>query len=450
MEEHHRCGSSNSAWFFWLRHLSAPGVERVGNRRQTAAGRQGVHAQERDAFPGGGAAGDPQVAVRLAIRAGSALGGARQNRDRPHARAHDVQGHQELRVDRLPQGCGAPGPHRCGLRRWSRPSRPSAAPTRRSFSEKLAEMEQLRLEAQKLYIPQVFSSQLGKNGAVGVNAFTSQDQTQYIASVPSDMIEQWFSIISEQLFEPSWREFYVEKEVVQREWAFRYVNNPEGAAWLDLNANGLHRASLPQPRHRLEVRHGALQHPGCDRIPLEVLQPRQRRLRPGGRRHAGRSPAAGRDLLRALPGRAAGPRDGHGGAAPAGAAQERALPRGRAHPGRAHRLPRGAHQHPRLLRPGCAHHGPEPGAQRPADPEHRRAGAGGRGLGGEPRPRATAGMLVLGGSPNEPDGAETAGRRRRRKAGRLSGGLRGPGEGCCWPSWKSSRRSWSPRRNSSA
>jgi predicted Zn-dependent peptidase len=36
------------------------------------------------------------------------------------------------------------------------------------------------------------------------------------------------------LFEPSWREFYVEKEVVQREWAFRYVNNPAGAAWLDL------------------------------------------------------------------------------------------------------------------------------------------------------------------------------------------------------------------------
>jgi predicted Zn-dependent peptidase len=50
------------------------------------------------------------------------------------------------------------------------------------------------------------------------------------------MIEQWFSIISEQLFEPSWREFYVEREVVQREWAFRYVNKPSGAAWLDLSA----------------------------------------------------------------------------------------------------------------------------------------------------------------------------------------------------------------------
>ena len=101
---------------------------------------------------------------------------------------------------------------------------------------RLAEMEALRREVQEIYVPQAISSQLGKNGAVGVNAFTSKDQTQYMASVPSDMLEQWFSIMSEQLFEPSWREFYVEREVVQREWAFRYVNNPQGAAWLDLES----------------------------------------------------------------------------------------------------------------------------------------------------------------------------------------------------------------------
>jgi predicted Zn-dependent peptidase len=104
------------------------------------------------------------------------------------------------------------------------------------IESKRMEMERLRLEVQKIFVPQAFSSQLGRNGAVGVNAFTSKDQTQYVMSVPSDMLEQWFSIVSEQLFEPSWREFYVEKEVVQREWAFRHINNPNGAAWLDLNA----------------------------------------------------------------------------------------------------------------------------------------------------------------------------------------------------------------------
>jgi predicted Zn-dependent peptidase len=109
-------------------------------------------------------------------------------------------------------------------------------PNQALIASKLKEMERLRLDVQKIYVPQAFSSQLGTNGAVGVNAFTTKDQTQYVMSVPSDMLEQWFSIVSEQLFEPSWREFYVEKEVVQREWAFRYINNPNGAAWLDLNA----------------------------------------------------------------------------------------------------------------------------------------------------------------------------------------------------------------------
>ena len=109
-------------------------------------------------------------------------------------------------------------------------------PDQALIKAKQEEMDKLRLEVQKIYVPQAFSSQLGRNGAVGVNAFTSMDQTQYFMSVPSDMIEQWFSIVSEQLFEPAWREFYVEKEVIQREWAFRYVNDPDGAAWLDLYA----------------------------------------------------------------------------------------------------------------------------------------------------------------------------------------------------------------------
>jgi len=177
----------------------------------------------------------PQVAVRLAIRAGAALEESGKT-GIAHMLEHmmfkgtknfgstDYEKDAELqvRIDAAYDQVQAEQAKR--------------TPDLQVVREKLAEMERWRLEAQKLYIPQVFSSQLGKNGAVGVNAFTSHDQTQYIASVPSDMIEQWFAIISEQLFEPSWREFYVEKEVVQREWAFRYINNPEGAAWLDLYA----------------------------------------------------------------------------------------------------------------------------------------------------------------------------------------------------------------------
>ena len=177
----------------------------------------------------------PQVSVRLAIRAGSALEEAGRT-----GIAHMLE-HMMFKGTR---NFGTTDPEKDEALQQRIDAaytvvlaeQAKRSPDASLIRTKLAEMETLRLEAQKLYVPQAFSSQLGRNGAVGVNAFTSHDQTQYLASVPSDMLEQWFSIISEQLFEPSWREFYVEKEVVQREWAFRYVNNPQGAAWLDLYA----------------------------------------------------------------------------------------------------------------------------------------------------------------------------------------------------------------------
>ena len=56
-------------------------------------------------------------------------------------------------------------------------------PDQELIREKLAEMDTLRAEVHKIYVPQAFSSQLGKNGAVGVNAFTSKDQTQYVGAI---------------------------------------------------------------------------------------------------------------------------------------------------------------------------------------------------------------------------------------------------------------------------
>ncbi|MBW1961321.1 MAG: insulinase family protein [Deltaproteobacteria bacterium] len=177
----------------------------------------------------------PQVACRLSIRAGSALEDAGQT-----GIAHML----EHMMFKGTKNFGTLDPEKDeALQKQIEAAyqtilaeQRKREPNEALIKEKLARMEALRLEVQKIYVPQAFSSQLGKNGAVGVNAFTTKDQTQYMVSIPSDMLEQWFSIVSEQLFEPSWREFYVEKEVVQREWAFRYVNSPSGAAWLDLYA----------------------------------------------------------------------------------------------------------------------------------------------------------------------------------------------------------------------
>jgi len=176
----------------------------------------------------------PQVAVRLAIRAGSALEESGKT-GIAHLLEHMMFkgtknfGSLDYKKDEQLQA-RIEAAYQAVLEEQRKRN-----PDQAFIEKKRAAMNDLRLEVQKNYEPQVFSSQLGKNGAVGVNAFTSKDQTQYLASVPADMLEQWFSIVSEQLFEPAWREFHVEKEIVQREWAFRYINDPNGAAWLDLS-----------------------------------------------------------------------------------------------------------------------------------------------------------------------------------------------------------------------
>jgi predicted Zn-dependent peptidase len=176
----------------------------------------------------------PQVAVRLAIRAGSALEETGKT-GIAHLLEHMLFkgtknfGSLNHEQDQILQA-RIEAAYQVVLEEKSK-----RQPDKMLIDKKVAEMERLRREVQKIYVPQSYSAQLGKNGAVGVNAFTTKDQTQYMASVPSDMLEQWFSIASEQIFEPAWREFYVEKEVIQREWAFRYINDPGGAAWLDLS-----------------------------------------------------------------------------------------------------------------------------------------------------------------------------------------------------------------------
>jgi predicted Zn-dependent peptidase len=177
----------------------------------------------------------PQVACRVAIRAGAALE-ERGRTGMAHMLEHMMfkgtknYGTMDLERDRELQS-RIESAYQTVLAEQKKRD-----PNEALIREKLDEMNRLRKEVQEIYVPQAFSSQLSRNGAVGVNAFTSKDQTQYVMSLPSDMLEQWFSMVSEQLFEPVFREFYVEKEVVQREWAYRYVNNPMGAAWLDLDA----------------------------------------------------------------------------------------------------------------------------------------------------------------------------------------------------------------------
>ncbi len=65
-----------------------------------------------------------------------------------------------------------------------------------------------------------FTKILEEEGAVGLNASTSTDATQYYYSLPSNRLELWARLEGDRLTQPVLREFYKERDVVQEERRF--------------------------------------------------------------------------------------------------------------------------------------------------------------------------------------------------------------------------------------
>ena len=83
-------------------------------------------------------------------------------------------------------------------------------------------------EAQKYMVHDEFEEAFVREGGAGFNAYTSQDATQYIVSLPSNKIELWMSMESDRFGNPVLREFYKEKNVVMEERRMSTENQPVG------------------------------------------------------------------------------------------------------------------------------------------------------------------------------------------------------------------------------
>ena len=83
-------------------------------------------------------------------------------------------------------------------------------------------------EAQKFVIPNQFSLIAEQHGAVGINASTAEDSTQYFWSMPSNRLELWAYLESQRIAQPVQREFYKERDVVQEERRMRIDSSPIG------------------------------------------------------------------------------------------------------------------------------------------------------------------------------------------------------------------------------
>jgi predicted Zn-dependent peptidase len=66
-------------------------------------------------------------------------------------------------------------------------------------------------------VGEILGGRLEARGAIGLNATTTADATQFFASVPASELELWFSLEAERLQRPIFRRFYLERNVVLRE-----------------------------------------------------------------------------------------------------------------------------------------------------------------------------------------------------------------------------------------
>lgn len=109
------------------------------------------------------------------------------------------------------------------------------AELRKPYGQDKAKLETLhqafveaQAEAQKFVIPNQFSEIAEQNGAVGLNASTTEDSTQFFWSMPSNRLELWAYMESSRIAQPVEREFYKERDVVLEERRMRIDSSPTG------------------------------------------------------------------------------------------------------------------------------------------------------------------------------------------------------------------------------
>jgi predicted Zn-dependent peptidase len=74
------------------------------------------------------------------------------------------------------------------------------------------------------------------NGGTNLNAWTADDMTAYIVTLPKNKVELFYWIEADRMKEPVLREFYSERDVVMEERRMRYDNRPLNKYWERLNS----------------------------------------------------------------------------------------------------------------------------------------------------------------------------------------------------------------------
>jgi predicted Zn-dependent peptidase len=108
---------------------------------------------------------------------------------------------------------------------------PFEAPDEARIEQLEEEMAALQKEQQQYVVTDELSQTYERLGAVGLNASTGADSTQYFVSLPSNQLEVWAYVESDRIANPVLREFYLERDVVHEERRLRTDTRPGGLLW---------------------------------------------------------------------------------------------------------------------------------------------------------------------------------------------------------------------------
>jgi predicted Zn-dependent peptidase len=114
-----------------------------------------------------------------------------------------------------------------------------------------ARFTDLEKKAKDFVVNNEYFDMMMKEGDAGVNAYTSNDATQYINYLPSNRLEFWMAMTSDRFLNPIFREFYKERDVIQEERRLGVETQPTGKLMEDFMAV----AFKAHPYHHTVVGH---------------------------------------------------------------------------------------------------------------------------------------------------------------------------------------------------
>lgn len=107
---------------------------------------------------------------------------------------------------------------------------------KRRESELQGEIRRLGEVGRSLSLLGEFSLLYSEIGATGLNAHTLKDMSLYLVELPAEKLEAWFWLESDRLLQPVFRQFFIEKEVIDEERRLRIESTPTGRLEQQLDA----------------------------------------------------------------------------------------------------------------------------------------------------------------------------------------------------------------------